>query len=148
MVNPYASPGSDSFPPPLGGRVALFTPSQIGAAAFFGTLIAAAWLARANLVALGESRKAARVFFWGLGVTFALVGLSLVLPEEIPAVVYVVPQIVIAHHLSKREFEPKMGEHGRASNWRVAAVCAVVLTALCVVVVAVALALGEAGYEG
>jgi hypothetical protein len=126
-------------------KVPLFTPNQIGAAAFFGTLIASAWLARNNFIAMGDKRTGDRALLLGVVVTMGLMALAFVLPEGTPSVIFTIPQIVLALQLGKKHFEHRMITADRLSNWKVAGVCALALLLMIVVVVGIAVALDVTG---
>src|SRR5687768_5326078 len=103
-------------------KLPLFTPNQIGAAAFFGTLIASAWLARNNFIAMGDKKSGDKALLAGVVVTMGLMALAFVLPEGTPSVIFTIPQIVLALQLGKKFFEHRMITAERLSNWKVAGV--------------------------
>lgn len=134
MDSAYAPPKSDSESP-TAASTALYTPGQIAAAAFFGTLAASAWLARANLVTIGQRERGNRVLLTGIVITAAIFGVSFVLPDNIPGVVYTVPQILLARRLAQDEFGAHLELHDRASNWGVFRTC---LASIAIIVLAIA----------
>lgn len=126
-------------------RVPLFSPSQIGAAAFFGTLVASAWLARNNFIAMGDKRAGDKALLLGVVVTMGLMALAFVLPEGTPSVIFTIPQIVLALQLAKKHFEHRMITADRLSNWRVAGVCALTLVLVLIVLFGIVIALDVTG---
>lgn len=126
-------------------KVPLFTPNQIGAAAFFGTLIASAWLARNNFIAMGDKKAGDKALLAGVVATMALMALAFVLPEGTPSVIFTIPQIVLALQLGKKYFEHRMITADRLSNWKVAGVCLLTLLLVVAVLIGVVLALDVTG---
>lgn len=126
-------------------KVPLFTPSQIGAGAFFGTLVASGWLARANFIALGDQRRGDVALLIGVLVTIAMMTLAFVLPEQVPGAVFTIPQVVLALQLAKKEFETRMPQAERISSWKVAGICLASLLLVVSSVIGVALGLSAVG---
>jgi NAD/NADP transhydrogenase beta subunit len=126
-------------------KVPLFTPNQIGAAAFFGTLVASAWLARNNFIAMGDKARGDKALLAGVVVTMALMALAFVLPDGTPSVIFTIPQIVLALQLGKKYFEHRMITADRLSNWKVAGVCALTLVLVIAVLFGVVMALDITG---
>lgn len=126
-------------------KVPLFTPNQIAASAFFGTLVASAWLARANFIAMGDKKTGDKALLVGVVVTMALMALALVLPEGTPSVIFTIPQIVLALQLGKKYFEHRMITAERLSNWKVAGVCALTIVLVIAVLFGVVMTLDVVG---
>ena len=126
-------------------KVPLFTPSQIGAGAFFGTLVASGWLARANFIALGDKKKGDLALLLGVVVTIGLMTLAFVLPAEVPSAIFTVPQVVLALQLAKKEFEARMLHADRISSWKVGGICLASLVLVVTTVIGVAVGLSAAG---
>jgi len=121
----------------------LYSPRQIGGAAFIGSPISAAWLFAQNYGVLGKPGVGRRALFYGLLGTVALFGLASVLPAKFPKVALPLAQSLAIRELAQRlqgsEFKAHLAEGGSSqSNWRVAGVCvaglAVVLAVAFVVV--------------
>lgn len=139
MENAYAPPRSEVTVVLEGAP--LFTPTQIAAAAFFGTLGASAWLARANYIALGEREKGNSTLVKGLLIIAVIMGLAAVLPEQIPGVAYLIPQLMLARKVSQDAFGAHVATHPKASNLRVAGVSIVFLLLVAAFVFGIAMAL-------
>ena len=118
----------------------LYTPSQIAGATLLGSLVAAGWLARTNLIALGNPRRGNVALLLGVALTMALMALSFALPASLPGPVLVAPQIVTALVMSRREFQKPLEVAGteQHSPWRALGVGVLCLLIVVVVVVAVA----------
>jgi hypothetical protein len=117
----------------------LYSPRQIGGAAFIGSPISAAWLFAQNYAVLGKPGLGRRALFYGLLGTAALVGLASMLPEKFPKVALPLAYSLAIRELAQRlqgaDFKAHLaGGGGSPSNWRVAGVCAAGL----VIVLAVA----------
>jgi hypothetical protein len=126
-------------------KVPLFTPNQIGAAAFFGTLVASGWLARSNFIAMGDKRSGDRALLLAIVVTIAIMMLAFVLPDGTPSLIFAIPQIALALQLGKKHFEHRMITAERLSSWKVAGVCALSFVLLATVVIGIAVGLDAAG---
>lgn len=137
---PQAEP-SKAFPE----KVPLFSPNQIAVGAFFGTLIAAGWLARQNFIAMGEPKKGKAALVGGIVITLALMALAMVLPENVPSAIFTVPQIVLALQLAKQHFEPRMITAERLGHGKVALVCIVSLVLVLSTLVGLVVALDVTG---
>lgn len=120
MENVYQPPRVEVEP--VSAQAPLFTPGQIGVAAFFGTLIASAWLARANFVALGQPEKGNSTLVKGVLITAGIMAIAFVLPVQVPGMVYTLPQLFLARTLADKTFGLLVSVHPRASHWRVAGV--------------------------
>ncbi len=121
--------------PPL-----LFSPGQIGVAAFFGSLLAAGWMARANWRALGQTSRGNLTLLAAAGLTLVIVGLACWLPEGVPGVAFTLPQVMLARQLSQSWFEGAMPTADQRSHWRVVGVVLGALVAFVVLAVPVAFA--------
>ena len=135
-------------PEPTGAfpeKVPLFTPNQIGAAAFFGTLVASAWLARNNFIAMGDKKAGDRALLLGVVATMGLMALALVLPASTPSLIFTIPQIALALQLGKKYFGHRMITADRLSNWRVAGVCALTIVLVIAVLFGIVTALDLTG---
>lgn len=126
-------------------KVPLFTPNQIAASAFFGTLVASAWLARSNFIAMGDKKSGDKALLLGVVATMALMALALVLPDGTPSVIFTIPQIALALQLGKKFFEHRMITADRLSNWKVAGVCAMAIVLVIAVLFGVVMTLDATG---
>lgn len=145
MDNAYEPPRAELRPlvdiPKDTGRP-LHSPGQLAVATLLGSICAAAWLARWNLIALGQRPRGNRLFGASVLVGSAMVAVMSVLPDDVPGAVYAAPQVVLVLHFARREFGQRMLHRERRSNWHVAAACVVSL-----VVIVGALVLWEVAEE-
>jgi hypothetical protein len=106
----------------------LYSPRQIGGAAFIGSPISAAWLFAQNYAVLGKPGVRRRALLYGLLGTATLFGLASVLPVKFPKVALPLAYSLAIRELAQRlqgaAFKAHLAE-GRSvqSNWRVAGVC-------------------------
>jgi hypothetical protein len=120
--SPAAVPQPEIPPPtPLLGSK-LYAPGQVAVAAFLGSMVGAAWLARANYKELGDDKKANRVMLLGAVLTFLIAGLAFVLPDNFPGVALTVPQVLAARAGAVQAFGEKVEPHqprgwGPAIGW-------------------------------
>ena len=110
----------------------LFSPTQVGVAAFIGGPFAAIYVLRNNLLALGMAAAARRVLVLGILACIALLLIVPVLPDKFPNIVIPSAYTGIALGIA-RSYAPK-NESGdrdyvRESNWRVALIAVVSLVA-------------------
>jgi len=88
-INPYAPPASDTegaAPPVAGGAFGrpLYSPRQIGWAAFFGSPLAGVVLLQANFRAMARSRQANTTLLFGTLASGVLLALLILMPRSIP----------------------------------------------------------------
>ena len=129
--NPYAPPKADVVARgvasvggvPTPGEL-LFSPNQIGLAAFLGTPIGAAWLAARNFRAIGQDEEVGRT--WGAGIFLTLVigGISFVLPDRVPHSVLPLAYTLVLRAIAELKFRGVVDAHLSAGGtlvswWRV-----------------------------
>ncbi len=128
--NPYAPPKADVVPRvsldgglPVPGEL-LYSPNQIGVAAFLGLPIGAAWLAARNFRAMGQDEEVGRT--WGAGIFLTLVigAISFVLPDRFPNVVLPIAYTLALRALAEWKFKRVVDAHLAAGGslvswWRV-----------------------------
>lgn len=114
-------PSRDANPVPL------YSTACIVLATTLGSVLAGGHLIAANFMRLGNKRAA--VVTWAVAVVGAVVlfGSTFILPESVPAAVFLAPQIALAYYLPRRLFEAEFSEiesmGGRfVSKWRAAGV--------------------------
>jgi hypothetical protein len=89
--NPYAPPKAavaDVALPdgaPRAASAPLYSPNQIGVAAFLASALAGAWLMAANSRAVGQPASARATLWAGAGLTIASIGLGMILPDRFPS---------------------------------------------------------------
>lgn len=141
--NPYAPPRSDVGGPNVGSAASgvplpvdqLYSPNQIAAGAFLGSLLAAGWLAAHNFRVMRQPQEAGRVL--GLGIVATLIALLIAayLLDGFSIVLLPVAHCVVAYLLSERQFKSVIAVHRAAggtirSSWRVVGIgslCALIL---------------------
>ena len=121
----------------------LFKVSGIGVATFFGTVLAGGYLMYRNFKSLGKHAEANRALMWSAVAVVAIVGISLLLPEDInsPSIGFTVVQVVVITQLAKKHFSDALLDHelrgGKlASNWLAFGISLLVLLVLAVILVA------------
>ncbi len=121
----------------------LYSPQQIGVAAFIGTPLPACWMLAQNYMALAQRSQARGALIWGVLGTAALLAIAFILPEKFPKTIVPLAYSFALRELAKQrqgaDFKAHLVAGGlRQSNWRVAGVAfaglALVLVAFVVVV--------------
>jgi hypothetical protein len=152
-INPYAPPASDVDARPPAGTGAferpLFSPKQIGWAAFFGSVFAGILLLQANFRTMKRPAAANKTVLLGLLATAAVFTVASLMPRGVSTPV----NLGIAYGLYKLaaslqgdEFFAHMVAGGaRRSNWLVFGIVAATFVGLMFVVAAVVLASGAEG---
>lgn len=92
--NPYEAPVSAIVDAQADASRPLYRTNGIYLATFLGSMFAGGWLLARNHDAMGEFELARKARWGGLIGTVAIIGLSLLLPEQIPGMVYLVPQFI------------------------------------------------------
>src|SRR5258708_2311340 len=95
---------------------ALYSPFQVGLAAFLGGPFASCWLLAANYAALGKPSARRNAWLWGIGSTAVLVAVSLFLPVKFPRAIipiaYTVTLAQIAHTYQGEAFDAHLAAGG------------------------------------
>jgi hypothetical protein len=139
-INPYAPPISDAEPAPSGVEGAafarpLFSPRQMGWAAFFGSVLAGVLLLQANYRAMGRTAAANKTLVLGT-----------LVPKGVPTPINLAIAWLfykIAEGLQGDAFFAHMAARGqRRSNWIVFGLIIATFVALVVLVFAVLFAFG------
>ncbi|MFK3647962.1 hypothetical protein ACI2IY_05925 [Lysobacter enzymogenes] len=100
--NPYEAPASAVVDAQQDATRRLFRTSAIYIATFMGSTLAGGWVLAMNHEALGQFDLARKARWSGLIAAVAIVALTLVLPERIPGMVFLIPQMVAASYWLKR----------------------------------------------
>ncbi|QGW63719.1 hypothetical protein GOY17_01550 [Lysobacter soli] len=148
-TNPYRSPATASVAvavPAPGAR--LYRVSGIVLGTFMGTPLATGWLMSRNYRALGDHARARQALTYGAIACALVLALVYVLPENVPAMVFTIPQLFAASHIAKRFQGDRIAEYEASdrtySNWRAVGVgllcCLAVLVVLVPIVIGLALA--------
>ncbi|MGO4261088.1 hypothetical protein [Lysobacter sp. TAB13] len=151
--NPYEAPaaavvdvGADTSRP-------LFRTSGIYVATFLGSALAGGWVLAMNHAALGQFDLARKVRWSGLAGMVVVVLLSMLLPEQVPGIVYLIPQMLAVSYWMKHTQGDAIAARVSAglpmrSNWLAAGVGALAaLALLAVLLVLVAIAIYGFGLE-
>jgi len=156
-INPYAPPASDGGGAVGGAPAAtflrpMFSPRQIGWAAFFGSLFSGILLLQANFRAMGRPAAANKTVALGLLASVALIALLSVAPKGVStplnvATAWAIYKIAVSLQ-GDAFFKHGIAGGARHSNWLVFGIIIATLTALLVVVVGVAYSIGRAAGVG
>lgn len=145
--NPYEAPASALVDAQQDATRPLFRTTAIYIATFVGSTLAGGWVLAMNHEALGQFDLARKARWSGLIATVAIVVLSLLLPAQVPGVVYVVAQLFAASYWLKRTQGEAIAARVAAglpmrSNWAAAGIgllCAFVQLAVLGLVAAAAI---------
>jgi len=156
-INPYAPPASDAEGAPGGAPVAtflrpMFSPRQIGWAAFFGTLFSGILLLQANFRTMGRPAAANRTVVLGLLATVALVALLYVAPKGVRTPVNVATGWALYKVAVSLQgdafFKHGIAGGARHSNWRVFGIIVATVVALLAVFFGVGYTIARVGGVG
>lgn len=110
--------------PPLAGApdYKLFKVPAVGIATFFGTMLAGGIIMSINLRRMGDGAKANQIIAISFFATIAVAVLAVVLPAEVPSMVFTIAQIVTMHQWAKATQEAALAQHvdtggEMQSNW-------------------------------
>ncbi|GAA5068638.1 hypothetical protein [Lysobacter panacisoli] len=149
-LNPYRSPEAvvpTTTAPAPGAR--LYKVSGIGLATFFGSVLAGGWLMARNYRALGEHDKARRALGYSVVAAVVVVLLALLLPDEVPNMAFIVPQLIALTQLARRYQGDRIAEYEAAdqaySNWRAFGISLLAIPAFLLVAFAIVMPLTMAG---
>ncbi|MEH6419858.1 hypothetical protein [Pseudomonas sp. CGJS7] len=139
--NPYQSPAAAVTDALADAGRPLFRTSGVFIATIMGSILAGGWVIGMNHAARGEFRQARMARLYAVLGAIALMTLSLLLPEQVPGVVYLIPQLVAINYWVKRAQGEAIDARVAAglpmrSNWLAAGIG--LLGALVVVAIAIA----------
>ena len=126
--NPFQAPGAElRIAQAADQNLHLYSIAAIGLSTFIGTSVAGAYFISKNLKALGREAEVKKVWAMGIGLFIAMTLAGLLLPESVPAVVFIIPPIYGMNAYARQLFGPQVIEHkacnGRfVSLWRVAGI--------------------------
>ena len=134
----------------MGGK--LYSPQQVGVAAFVGTPLPAGFLLAQNYKALGKGSAARQAWVFGLLGTIVLLAIAFVLPDKFPRTVIPLAYSLAIRELAKQRQGAAFAAHlaaggERQSNWRVAGIAVGGLAVVLVAVVVVVLLLPESAVK-
>lgn len=141
--NPYQPPGvavhdiAQADP-----RARLYSVAGITLAAFVGSAFAGGLLMALNYRSLGEPVKARNALVLAFFATAAVLALAMVLPESVPGLAFVLPQLLVVQMLARKLQGVAIGAHqarGAAmhSNWLAFGISLLVAAALVAIAVVV-----------
>ncbi|MGH8082176.1 MAG: hypothetical protein ACREP7_16500, partial [Lysobacter sp.] len=109
---------------------------------FVGSILAGGWVIAMNHTALGQFDQARKVRWYAVLGIIALLSLSLLLPEQVPGVVYLIPQLAAASYWVKRTQADAIAERVAAglpmrSNWAAAGIGVLAALALVLAIIVV-----------
>lgn len=152
-INPYAPPASDLTGPPPGAAEGafpgpLFSPRQMLAAAFLGSLLAGVVLLQANYRAMGRAAAATKALLLGLLASAALFVVAFALPDRIPTSPLNIAAALTFYKLSDTLQGPAFFKHRGAggpvrSNWLVFGIIAAAVVAVLILAGVFLLATGR-----
>jgi len=105
-------------------KIKLYSPNQVGCAAFFGGPFAAVFVLRSNFCALGKGVAARQTLIWGALSSLALLLALPFLPDKFPNLVIPIAYTLAAghsankYHLSKSAIQ-ESEQYAFQSNWNV-----------------------------
>lgn len=127
-------------PQPVASAARLYSSRQIYLASFLGGPMAAAWIMSRNFRALSEQAQATRLLWQGLAVTFAVIAVALVLPEQVPRYIWPITYSVLIYQYARAVFDARYKRHlseaGALGSWWM-----VVAVSLIGILIVIALAL-------
>lgn len=100
--NPYEAPASAIVDAQQDAGRPLFRTSGLYIATFMGSILAGGWVLAMNHDALGQHDLARKARWSGLAGMIAVVAVSLLLPVQIPGVVYLIPQLAVVSYWLKQ----------------------------------------------
>jgi hypothetical protein len=146
--NPYAPPRSDVGGPSVGSAASgvplpvdqMYSPNQIAAGAFFGSPLAAGWLAAHNFRVMRQPEEAGRALGMGIVATLIAILIATYLLDGFLIVLLPVAYCLVAYLLSERQFKSVIAVHRATggtirSSWRVVGIgsmCALILVTVAV----------------
>jgi hypothetical protein len=151
-INPYAPPATSIDAPAAAGPAAdrferpLFSPRQIGVAAFFGSIVAGVLLLQWNLRTMRRPGSANKALGLGLLASIALIALVSVFPRGVSTPV----NVSVAFAMNKLAtswqgeafFKHTVAGGARRSNWVVFGIITATVAGLILVMLAIFLAAG------
>ena len=148
--DPYSAPESELGPDgsvhsPPGDDVdeappySLYSPTQVFAATFFGSLVAGLWLLAENYRALGDDKAFNNTLIGGAVAVVLFIAFAIFVPEDVPtsgiSIGISMGALVAAKRLQGDIFENhQMAGGQQQSNWRVAGIALACLIAVLVVI--------------
>lgn len=115
--NPFQAPAAELLSATPAANLRLYSVPAVGLGTFFGTSVAGAYFIVQNLKALGREREVKTVWAVGIGLFIAMTLAGIFLPDNIPAVVFVLPPLFAMNAYARQLFGPQVLEH-KANNGR------------------------------
>ncbi|KAF0867000.1 hypothetical protein [Pseudomonas sp. LD120] len=146
--NPFQAPAAELLAHKSADQnLSLYSIAAIALSTFIGTSVAGAYFISQNLKALGRESEVNKAWAMGIGLFIAMNVLGFLLPDSIPAVIFVLPPIYGMNAYARQLFGPQVKEHktgnGRfISLWQVAGVSLLFFLGMTIVVVSLVLMIG------
>lgn len=126
------------------GSTRLYSLAAVGWATLLGSPLAGAFIIMKNLRSLGRTAEVAQVWMMASGAFVVLLGLGMVLPDNLSTTGITVAQVMGMYFYAKTLFEVSVRQHRERgwafhSNWRAAGVGLLFLLGLLVVMVPLAM---------
>ena len=142
-ASPYQAPEAElqSARGAPAGDALLYRVSGIGVATLLAGFAAGGLLLALNARRLGRPNAMLHYFGGALLATAGVIAMGLLLPENIPSAVFVVPQILIMLHLARSLQGTALAQHEAAggrfeSNWKAFGISILTIIALFAVIIA------------
>ncbi|AZC33603.1 hypothetical protein PUP68_29635 [Pseudomonas chlororaphis] len=138
--NPFQTPAAELQTPAATAPLRLYSINAVGLATFLGTSLAGSYMIAANLKALGRESEVKKAWYVGIGLLVLMMVLGGVLPESVPAMVFVLPPLFAMNAYARQLFGPVVIEHKLSkgpffSLWRVAGISLLFMLAFVVALI-------------
>lgn len=103
--------------------ISLYQLSAVALATFFGTVLAGGYIMYINFKNLGLEKKAKNSLIYSFIATILILGISMLIPDEVPNMAIIVPQLLAMSHIAKTQQAAMIEEHINSggmmfSNWK------------------------------
>lgn len=115
--NPFQTPAAELLAPTATSEhLRLYSIPGVGLATFFGTPLAGAYVTAANLKAMGRGGETGKLWAIAVGFFVAIMVAGALLPENVPAVVFGVVQVIGMNAYARQLFGPQVDQHKLANG--------------------------------
>ncbi|MBB4816924.1 hypothetical protein HNP29_000281 [Pseudomonas alcaligenes] len=115
--NPFQTPTAELLAPTTGTEhLCLYSIPGIGIATFFGTPLAGAYVIAANLKAMGRGGETGKLWAVSIGFFIAIIVAGALLPENVPAIVFGVVQVIAMNAYARQLFGTQVNQHKIANG--------------------------------
>lgn len=146
--NPFQTPTAELLAPTTGSEhLRLYSIPGVGLATFFGTPLAGAYVTAANLKAMGRGGETGKLWAVSIGFFIAIIVAGALLPENVPAIVFGVVQVMAMNAYARQLFGTQLDRHKAASGaffslWRSVGIGLLFMLAFIVALVPILLLFG------